>query len=491
MDTDALINSIINQALNDSMKEAFNPKTFSVSASPQVTADPGPMVQTTSQPQVVDVGTSASLQPTRRLSREEREQQGIEQYQTEKDDANKDLILKGLLGAGVVAGIGLLGRNQIKRGTDLARQYSNTVEKGVGYNNKEYLKTRPSFFDPRFWTGNLEDQTLKQEQRGRLKEIYSNPMKLAGAAAYRLGLDGATDGSRSYGWRYNHPLSVLSDGIKKTIDPMNSMGVADRHGVYFAAAMPALAVGGLAYDITNPAELFRPPGFKQPNPDPENPKESTDPAIDLFQRFAMGRSGRPLKYSEAKKDIPDLDIDRYKNYLNFTYRDKGPLGLGLIKYTDENLEGHPELRMMGYPINIPTLTTAALGALGARVATTSMEKNYRKEMSQKVKDLMDVKQDRKGYSYVTKPENLGEAPSVRVFVPDKNEIPNPSDPKVIADYTGGKSPQLQRKTLMGALGGVALGVTAGAFLGHYINNTIASSRNNPETLPTTKEYGIS
>lgn len=501
MDTDALIDSLIDQALKKSISDSFKPlKSQSVSAAPtaQILMQPPVMTEagqegTTGAPDVAQ--TASRTYPSaggQRLSRAEREAMEIEQYQSEKETANNDLLLKGLLGAGALAAVGYAARNPIRRGSALAKEYTNTVEKGIGREGVEYFKKRPSAFDPRFWLGTLSDKTLKQEQQGRLKEIYSNPLKTIGAAAYRLGVDAAADGSRSYGWRYNHPLSLLSDGIKNTIDPLNSLGVIDRHGVYFAAAMPALAVGGLAYDITNPSELFRPPGFKQPNPNPENPKESTDPAVDLFQRFALGRSGRPLSYLEAKKDIPDLTPERYGNYLRYTYQDKGPLGLGIIKATGENLQGEPELRMLGYPINIPTLTTAALGALGARVATTSMEKNYRKNMAEEATKIMDVRPTRGGYSYNKGPyANLKDSEPITGTVASKKDLPDLTDIKTLENYVGPKNPMARRKQLIGALGGVALGATAGAFLGQYINNAIASNRNNPETLPTTKEYGIS
>jgi hypothetical protein len=494
MDLDLVIDNLLNQTIKDAFrplpKSAFKQSIPVQNIPIQDDLSNSDSQVTPNNASSVDY-TEVSQQPTRRLSREEREKQAIEEYQNQKDNANKDLLLKGLLGAGVVAGIGLLGRNSIKRGTELARQYTDTVEKTVNRQGKEYFKTPPSVFDPRFWTASLSDNTLKQEHQARLKEIYSNPLKLAGAAAYRLGIDGATDASRVYGWRWNHPLQIIGEGVKKTIDPLDSLGAANRYGVAFATTMPALAIGGLAYDIANPSELFRPAGFKQPNPDPENPKESTEPALDLFQRFALGRSGRPLKYSEAKEDIPDLNIDRYKKYLNFTYQDKGPLGLGLIKYTDENLHGQPELRMLGYPVNIPTITTAALGALGARLATTHMENQYRSDMSQKVKNLMNVKPARGStisYQEPVQPDGSGGS---RKVVKSEADLPNIMDPKVITDYVGAKPNVVRRNQLIGALGGAAAGVIGGAFLGTYINNMIASNRNNPETLPTTEEYGIS
>ena len=44
------------------------------------------------------------------------------------------------------------------------------------------------------------------------------------------------------------------------------------------------------------------------------------------------------------------------------YQDRG--FLGILKATPENLEGIPEARMLGYPVNIATATTALGGLAG-------------------------------------------------------------------------------------------------------------------------------
>ena len=52
-------------------------------------------------------------------------------------------------------------------------------------------------------------------------------------------------------------------------------------------------------------------------------RETTQPVPELFERFFLGRTGRPLAYEEAQKDIPSLTPERYGNYLRTYYQDKG------------------------------------------------------------------------------------------------------------------------------------------------------------------------
>jgi hypothetical protein len=429
-----------------------------------------------------------------RMPRAEREAMEQAEYKYNRDTANNDLLMKGLGALAVAGTIGFLGRKQIGRGSELAKQYLEQVETGRSRLGQEYYKTRPSFFDPRFWANNLDDAALKKDHAVRLKEIYSNPLKLAGAAAYRLGVDNVTDASRMYGWRYNHPIAGLGDITRSLIDPTHSMSLPDRSAVGFAALGTGLAASGLAYDVTNPSELFRPRGFKQINPDSDNPRESTDPVIEVFQRFAMGRNGRPLKWAEARKDIPDLPFERYKNYMHFINKEKGPLGLGAIKYTDENLHGNPEIRMMGYPIDAVTAATAIGGGIGSRIVTTNMEKDYRRSKAPEVEKAMDIQPHGSGFKYNARDKYDPETksyPEIRTYTSKRSNIQSVEDkPQLIERYLGPRPAEHRRRQLLGAMGGVAAGAAAGALLGHFVNTVIASNRNNPESLPDTREYGV-
>jgi hypothetical protein len=78
-----------------------------------------------------------------------------------------------------------------------------------------------------------------------------------------------------------------------------------------------------------------------------------------------------LKYETAKQDIPSLTPQRYANYMNFLYQDKGLLGLGIIKGTGENLQGYPEARVLGFPVSVPMVTGFVGGSAGANIGAAT------------------------------------------------------------------------------------------------------------------------
>jgi hypothetical protein len=131
--------------------------------------------------------------------------------------------------------------------------------------------------------------------------------------------------------------------------------------------MPAFASMG-TIDPTNPGELFRPKGYAQnyPGVGSDDRRKTEQPGLEAIDRFVLGRRGRPLKYSEAKKDIPNLTPQKYSQFLRDFYQNKGVTGLGLFKVSGENLEGHPEARVLGFPIGLQGVSAVAGGAIGAR-----------------------------------------------------------------------------------------------------------------------------
>jgi hypothetical protein len=199
--------------------------------------------------------------------------------------------------------------------------------------------------------------------------MSETPVQVAGAFGARLLTDLTNDGTRGIYWRYNHPLALLEKGAEAAIgkEAYKQLGPTKTGLITAAVVAPATALAG-AYDITNPAQMFRPKGFAQSYAEPgsEDRRETAQPTPEVFERFFLGRTGRPLNYETAKADIPSLTPERYGNYLRNYYQDKG--FLGLVKATPENLEGVPEARMLGYPITIPSVTTAAGGIAGAATA---------------------------------------------------------------------------------------------------------------------------
>jgi hypothetical protein len=214
---------------------------------------------------------------------------------------------------------------------------------------------------------------LKGEYHQQLSNLgvsmSETPTQAVGAFGARLLTDLTNDGTRGIYWRYNHPLALLEKGAEAAIgkEAYKQLGPTKTGLITAAVVAPATALAG-AYDITNPAQMFRPKGFAQSYAEEgsEDRRETTQPTPELFERFFLGRTGRPLNYETAKADIPSLTPERYGNYLRNYYQDKG--FLGLVKATPENLEGVPEARMLGYPITIPSVTTAVGGIAGASAA---------------------------------------------------------------------------------------------------------------------------
>jgi hypothetical protein len=236
------------------------------------------------------------------------------------------------------------------RKADIAQRESNlNIEGGLGYGQ--------SILDPRF----------KREMQKQGVTFRETPGEFLGAYVSRLIVDAANDGTRTYWWRYNHPLAIAQRGVEAGVSPIESPTA--RAATALAIAAPAISAAG-TFNLLNPGELFRPKGFAQTYSEPgtDDRRETSQPAQELIERFFMGRTGDPLKYETAKKDIPSLTPQRYANYQNFIYNDRGLLNLGILKGTSENLQGYPEARMLGFPVTIPMAAGFAAGSLGAREA---------------------------------------------------------------------------------------------------------------------------
>jgi hypothetical protein len=144
------------------------------------------------------------------------------------------------------------------------------------------------------------------------------PVEAMGALGTRLMTDLTNDGTRGIYWRYNHPLAIFEAGAKKAIgkEAYEELGPAKTGLIAAAITVPATAAAG-AYNIFNPGEMFRPKGFAQAYAEEgsEDRRETSQPVPELFERFFLGRTGRPLNYETAKQDIPSLTPERYGNYL--------------------------------------------------------------------------------------------------------------------------------------------------------------------------------
>lgn len=293
---------------------------------------------------------------------------------------------------------------------DIAQTTSETG--GLGYGQ--------SILDPRF----------RQEVARMGVSAKATPAQFAGAYASRLLVDAANDGSRTYWWRYNHPLAVAQKGVEYGVSPIQSPTA--RAAAALGIAAPAIAAAG-TYDLLNPGEMFRPKGYAQSYAEvgSEDRRQTAQPAQELIERFFMGRTGTPLKYETAKQDIPSLTPQRYANYQNFLYNERGLLDLGIVKGTMENMQGVPEVRALGFPVTLPMAGGFVAGSIAARQA----------------------------------------------MVESRAKTPQG---KVVNKYYPGR-----QGAIRGIVGGTA-GSVAGVTIGNLVNAAIASA-NRPQ-LPTTSEY---
>jgi hypothetical protein len=237
---------------------------------------------------------------------------------------------------------------------DLVQQ--RMIRDGVGYGQ--------SVLDPRF--------KAKVAEKGI--SAKTTPAQFLGAYTSRTLIDVNNDGTRTYWWRYNHPLAIASRGMELAgINQQSLGGPSAAAAISLGIALPAIATAG-TYDITNPGEQFRPKGYAQSYAEEgsEDRRETAQPTQELFERFFLGRTGKPLKYETAKQDIPSLTPERYGNYMQFLYQDKGLLDLGILKGTTENLEGKPEIRLLGFPATLPMAGGFAAGTATALAANKAM-----------------------------------------------------------------------------------------------------------------------
>jgi hypothetical protein len=267
----------------------------------------------------------------------------------------------------------LLG--EFKTGWKTALDYMNRrvqpeVIKGQVSRTPDY---RHSVLDPRFNKA-LREGYKAVDETGAIQTVNA-PLKSAaeftGAYAARLLTDVGTDSTRQFYWRYNHPMALAEKAIEQAVP-----GLADiqsptkRAAITLGISAPVAASLG-TFDVTNPQELFRPKGYAQSYAEKgsEDRRVTAEPGMEVFDRFFLGRRGRPLKYETAKEDIPDLTPERYKRVMQHQYQDRGLLGLGIVKGTMENIEGYPEARIVGFPVGLQAVGALAGGAAAARQAT--------------------------------------------------------------------------------------------------------------------------
>jgi hypothetical protein len=261
----------------------------------------------------------------------------------------------------------------IQTGWETALEYMNrrVQPEVVGQTVVRTPDYRHSVFDPRF------NRALRQGEKivtdAGVKQItapLTTPAEFIGAYAARLLTDVGTDSTRQFYWRYNHPMALAEKAIEQVVPQLADIeSPTKRAAITLGISAPVAASLG-TFDITNPQELFRPKGYAQSYAEKgaEDRRVTAEPGMEIFDRFFLGRRGQPLKYETAKQDIPDLTPERYKKALQSQYQDRGLLGLGLVKGTTENIQGYPEVRIVGFPVGLQAAGALAGGTVAARQA---------------------------------------------------------------------------------------------------------------------------
>ena len=235
---------------------------------------------------------------------------------------------------------------------------------------------RHSVIDPEFYKNVKQgyqgpDRSVKGNKKVNIKGT-ENVGEFLGAYAARVSTDILSDGTRQFYWRYNHPLAIGQKIVEQAVPQLGDIkSPVQRALVTGAVGAPTAASLGI-FDVTNPGELFRPKGYSQSYAEKgsQDRRKTAEPGMELFERFFLGRRGRPLKYETAKKDIPDLTPERYGQAMRSQYQDRGVLGLGLLKGTTANIEGYPEIRVVGFPVGLQAVGATAGGIAGLKTAAS-------------------------------------------------------------------------------------------------------------------------
>ena len=150
-------------------------------------------------------------------------------------------------------------------------------------------------------------------------------------------------------------------------------------GVLAAASIPA----GIA--INSGIGLLTPmggsEGYYAVAPDPDDPKKTANPIVEVGAKYFAGRTGNILPYDEFVKVRPDVSPQEYGEYKAFKYSkplmdlnplDDGEMGIfgGAVKYANEGIHG-PEVQVLGkgLPVTtgvVPFAAAVAGTALGGR-----------------------------------------------------------------------------------------------------------------------------
>lgn len=278
--------------------------------------------------------------------------------------------------------------------------------------------------------GRLEALTRTSAMNPRgYREVFANreiPLQdKVGYVAGRVAQDVLTDGTRGVYWQGNHPLgltSLVSEEVSRAaglapdldverqvlegrgevasqeaIDAEFARRMGFRHNgeghgpplTLARYAIPALATAVMTQTSGNTNYLNilgggRTPGFQAVMPMPDDPKESESPLLELGARYLFGRTGRVLPWEEFTQERPDVSYDDYKAYAAYQF-DKGPLDLGLFRATSRNLDGEPEMAMLGFRVPLTAAAATAGSLAGGYLGAQHADKVINDAMAERLK----------------------------------------------------------------------------------------------------------
>lgn len=154
--------------------------------------------------------------------------------------------------------------------------------------------------------------------------------------------------------------------VDKEGNPIYNLGI--KNAVRVGAAT-GLSLGAGNWTLNNLEQGGRPDGFEAISASEEDPRESTQPVLDVVvSRGLLGRTARLLPWEQFRLERPDVTYEEYQNYKNYLYnRDPGPINkatFGIVKTNMEGLDGEsPEVRVMGYKLTPEGILGAVAGGL--------------------------------------------------------------------------------------------------------------------------------
>ena len=291
--------------------------------------------------------------------------------------------------------------------------------------NEGFDRDTGSFADSRL-ESLFRNSALNPEGYGAVMRNRDIPLESKAAyVAGRLAHDVLTDGSRMPYWALNHPLAITGvvgqeisdraglspnyDVLRKELEARNETATraaidaefARRNGFYHAGegsgppltlaryAIPALATAVMTQasgntDYLNLLGGGRTPGFQAVLPVEGDPTQTENPLLELGARYMFGRTGRVLPWEEFTAERPEVSYDDYKSYAAYQF-DKGPLGIGLIRATNRNLDGEPEVQAMGFRVPFSAATAAAGTMAGGYLGARHAESLINAELAERIK----------------------------------------------------------------------------------------------------------